>query len=86
MLITHYRNQASTTNKMLTIGREGKWQGFETETQEVLITYRKGGKGEGFRKRDSGSLELYRECLLPTKETRQEPQTKYGVLITHYRD
>ena len=51
-------------------------QGFETETQEVLSTYTKGGKGEGFRKRDSGGLELYRECLLLTKETREEPQTK----------
>ena len=49
---------------------------FETETQEVLSTYRKRGKGEGFRKRDSGGLELYRECVLPTKETRLEPQTK----------
>ena len=28
---------------MLTIGREGKRQGFETETQEVLSTYRKRG-------------------------------------------
>ena len=26
---------------MLTIGREGKRQGFETETQEVLSTYMK---------------------------------------------
>ena len=77
---------------MLTIEKR---QGFETETQEVLITYRKGergrdlkqtqdvlstyskgGEGEGFRKRDSGGLDLYRESLLLTKENRQEPQTK----------
>ena len=45
MLITHYRDYASTTNKMLTIGREGKRQEIETETQEVLSTYKKGGKG-----------------------------------------
>ena len=32
---------------MLTIGREEKRQGFETETQEVLGTYRK-GKGQGY--------------------------------------
>ena len=65
----------------------GKRLGFETETREVLSTYIKGGKGEGFRKRDSGGLVLYNECLLLTKETRQEPQTetKQGVLITHYR-
>ena len=31
---------------MLTIGREGKRQRFETETQEVLNTYSNGGKGE----------------------------------------
>ena len=32
-----------TTKKMLTIGREGKRKGFETETQEVLSTYTKRG-------------------------------------------
>ena len=61
---------------MLTIGREGKRQECETETQDVLSTYGKGGKGEGIRKRDSGGLEHYRESLLLTKESRQAPQTK----------
>ena len=40
MLITHYRDYASTTNKMLTIGREKE---FETEIKEVLSTYTKRG-------------------------------------------
>ena len=39
-LIAHYRDY---TNKMLTIGREGKRKGFETETQEVLSIYTKRG-------------------------------------------
>ena len=68
--------ETETQEVLITYRKGGKGQGFETETQEVLSTYSKGGKAEGFRKRDSGSLELYRECVLPTKETRQEPQTK----------
>ena len=39
---------------MLTIGRKRKRQGFETETHEVLRTYR---KGAGIRNRDSGGGE-----------------------------
>ena len=39
------------------IGREGEGQGFETETQEVLNTYRKEGKGGGIRNRDLGGPE-----------------------------
>ena len=35
-----------------------------------MRTYSKGGKGEGFRIRDSGGLERFRECLLLTTETK----------------
>ena len=41
---------------------EGKRQAFVTETQEVLSTYSKGGKGKGIRNREPGGLEhLYEE-------------------------
>ena len=56
------------------IVREGMGQGFETETQEVLITYRKGGKGAGIWNRDSGGpehLQQGRERGRFSKETQE---------------
>ena len=39
--------QGFETETQAHIRREGKGQGFDTETKEVLSAYSKGGKGEG---------------------------------------
>ena len=58
---------------MLTIGREGKWQGFETETQEVLKATE---SAYSSLKRLGKHHKQNRECLLLTTEIRQAPLNK----------
>ena len=64
--------KASTTNKMLPIGREGKRKGFETETHEVLSAI---GSTYCSLKTLDKHHKQNRECLLLTTETRQAPLT-----------
>ena len=54
------------------IGREGKGQGFETETQEVLSLI---GSAYCSLKRLGKHHKQNRECLLLTTESRQAPLT-----------
>ena len=66
---------------MLTIGREGKRKGFETETQETI---EREGKRQGFEKEIQEVLSAIGSAYCSLK--RLGKHHKKCLRITHYRD
>ena len=67
------------------IGKEGKGQGFETETQEVLGTYlAREGKGKVFKKETQDVLSSIESayCLLKRLGKKHKKNREYLLLTT----